>query len=164
MRLEYKWYAIYTKPRNEKKIAKELTKKGIENYCPLVKTLRQWSDRKKKVEVPLINSYIFVKVSEKEYYNALNTPGVVKYVTFSGKTAPIRDSQIEAIRIMLDNNLEYELRTERFKKGQEVEIAYGALSGMKGEIIEFSGKNHLLIRIENIGYSLVVNVPEIHLK
>jgi len=162
--LKYKWYAVYTKPRHEKKLSAELSKKGITNYCPLIKTVKQWSDRKKTVEEPLFKSYIFVNVSEKEYYNAINSFGAVKYITFGGKATPIRDEQIENIKKVLDHNVDFSVSAEKFELGQHVEVEYGPLQGTKGEIVSYSGKNYLLLRIENIGYSLLLKVPATRLK
>src|SRR4030042_2560830 len=95
------WYALYTHSRAEKKVAEELERQGIEHYLPLYKTLRQWSDRKKKVELPLIRSYLFVKIREKKSYPVLQTPGVMRIVSFSGRPVPIPDWQIENLRIVL---------------------------------------------------------------
>ncbi len=162
--LTYKWYAVYTKPRHEKKLSLELTKKGITNYCPLITTVKQWSDRKKTVEEPLFKSYIFVNVSEEEYYNTLNTTGAVKYVSFGGKASPMRDEQIEAIKRVLENKIDFTVSSEAFEIGQKVEVDYGALQGTKGEIVSYSGNNYLLLRIDNIGYSLLVKVPATKLK
>lgn len=161
---KYKWFAVYTKARHEKKTSLELDRKGITNYCPLITTVKQWSDRKKKVKEPLFKSYIFVNVSEKEYYDAINTQGAVKYIAFGGKAAPIRDEEIENIKKLLDNNIDFSVSSEPFEIGQHVEIEYGPLQGTKGEIVSYSGKKYLLLRIGNIAYSLLVKVPAAKLK
>ena len=75
-----KWLVLYTKPRNEKKVAERLTKNGFEVYCPLIKTLRQWSDRKKKVEIPMFSSYVFIHIDEKNRQLPLYDQGVMNYV------------------------------------------------------------------------------------
>lgn len=155
-----KWYAVYTKPRNEKKIANTLTTKGIENYCPLYITERQWSDRKKKVEVPLFSSYIFVHVDKKDYYEALNTKGILKYVSFSGEAVVIQDKQIEIIKQILTEKIEFELSIRTFKKGEKVKIQKGILNGLEGEIVTIDGKENFLIRIENIAYSLLLKIEK----
>jgi len=157
---EFKWYAIYTKPRNEKKVAKELSKKGIENFFPLYITVRQWSDRKKKVEVPLFNSYIFVKPNQKEYYEALNTIGVVKYVSFEGKAVAIPEKQIMAIRQILAHKIEFELSMLSFKRGEKVKIQYGVMTDLEGEIIEIDKQEKFLIRIDAIGYSFLLKISQ----
>jgi len=155
---EYKWYAIYTKSRTEKKVACLLQREQIEFYLPLKKTLRQWSDRKKWVEEPLIRSYVFVKISEKEYYRVLNTPGVMKYVTFDGKAAPIAEWQIIALHKVVEGIDDYELSSEVFKKGNKVRITTGPMTGILGEIIEIRGNKKFIIRIEPIGYSILLNL------
>ncbi len=155
---------MYTKSRVEKKVYEDLTEAGYEAYVPLVKVLKQWSDRKKWVREPLIRSYVFVKASEKEYYNILNTNGIVKYVTFEGKAAPIPENQINMLKAFIDHKLDITVTTERHKKGELINIAHGPLRGHKGEIIEISGKKQFLIRIENIGYSLVVKIPAMYLE
>lgn len=154
----YHWYALYTRPRWEKKVQRELELQGYEHYLPLVTRVKQWSDRKKKVEEPLIKSYIFVRVSEKEYYDVLNVDGAVAYVIFEGKAAPIPEWQIDAIRKTIENMLPFELTGEKLQPGEHVKIKEGDLKGLEGEILRIKGKSKLVIRIESVGYSLVVEM------
>src|SRR4030042_6761553 len=95
------WFAAYTRSRAEKAVARELEKQHINYYLPLYKTIRQWSDRKKKVEEPLIRSYIFVHITDKEYRKVLETSGVVNIVHFSGKPVSIPDWQIDNLKILM---------------------------------------------------------------
>lgn len=161
----YNWYALYTRSRQEKKVYQELTKQSIDAYLPLETKIKQWSDRKKKVEEPMIRSYVFVKSSEKEYYDILNTVGAVRYVTFEGKAAAIPEWQIEAMRRMLDYNLPHQYSDERFLKGEQIKITEGPLKGLEGEVVANSeGKQKVIIRIANIGYSLVIKSPLVFVK
>lgn len=152
------WYAIYTRSRGEKKVAELMKANGFEAYVPLVKTIKQWSDRKKKVEVPLINSYVFVKVSEREYYDVLNTPGVVRYVTFEGKAAPIRDSQMHATKLAVEGSAPIELTNENIEKGQAVKIIAGPMKGAEGEFIRKSKKSKFVINLNQIGFALQLEI------
>lgn len=152
------WYAIYTKSRTEIRVAEQMKGNGFTVYLPMVKTLRQWSDRKKKVEIPLIRSYVFVKVSEREYYDILNTPGVVRYVTFDGKAAPIPEKQILALQMAVANEADIEISTEPMAPGQPVKIISGPLKGAEGEYIFGKGKRNFVIRLNQIGYALKVEV------
>ena len=152
------WYAVYTRSRGEKKLTELLISEGYLAYIPLVKTLRQWSDRKKRVEIPLIPSYVFVKVSNREYYDVLNTPGVVAYVSFEGKAAPIRESQIEAMRKAVDGNMNVKLTHESINQGQKVKIIAGPMKGAEGEYIETKHKSNFIINLDNIGFTLKVEV------
>lgn len=158
--LTYNWYALYTKSRHEKKVYQELVEQNIEAYIPIHTVIKQWSDRKKKVEEPMIRSYVFVKVSEKEYYDVLNIPGASRYVTFEGKAASIPEWQIEAMRKMLEYNLPHYYSNESFSKGDKIRITEGPLCGLNGEVVHDSkGKQKVIIRIENIGYSMVIESP-----
>ena len=155
----YHWYAIYTKSRREKELERDLLADGYEAYLPKINRLRVWSDRKKWVEMPLFSGYVFVKVSNKEYYKVLQHPAAVKYVGFGGEVSRIPERQLETVKRVLGLNLDMEVTTTSFKKGQVVEISAGPMSGCCGEIVSISSKKKLLLRIGDIGYSLVVSVP-----
>lgn len=161
MKKGFSWHVIYTKSRQEKKVAEFLNEKGIEYYLPTITVLKQWSDRKKKVEEVLFKSYVFVCVDEKNYYDALKANGAVRYVSFKGKAAIIPDKQMDLIKNAIDNKLEFDVSTEFFSKGKTVKIGFGPFKGITGEIVAWSGKKKLLIRIQEIGYSLLVKIsPE----
>lgn len=156
----YTWYAAYTKPRNEKKVYARLLEKGIETFLPLQKKLKQWSDRKKMVEEPLFRSYIFVCIEVKDYYNVLNTPGVVRYVTFGGKAAPIPERQIDQVKQLLVQDVEIELLDEAIEPGTSVEIKFGSLKGIIGELVEHLGKKKVVVKIDHVSHSLLVTLPK----
>ena len=161
----YKWYALYTKSRAEKSVFGRLEEQQIETFLPLQKKLKKWSDRKKWVEVPYINSYVFVKVSEKEYYDVLNTLGAVRYVTFEGKAAPIPDWQIDAMKKIVNSDKIFHFSSQHFRKGENLIIESGALAGYAGEVVRDSdGKKKVLIRIDQIGYSMVVEMDILEVK
>jgi transcription antitermination factor NusG len=156
--LEYNWYAAYTKSRNEKKVLLLLQKENIEVYLPLQKKLKHWSDRNKWVEVPLFNSYIFVKISQKEYYDVLKTPGIVKFISFEGKAVAIPENQITALQKIVDSQIDFEITKQTFKKGDKIRIDSGSFVGIFGELIEVRENKKFLIRIEPIGYSVLINM------
>ena len=161
---EKRWYALYTKPRFEKRAEKELLAKHIEVYLPLEKRLKQWSDRKKWVYEPLIRSYIFVHVDNIELEKAYRTPGVLTVVKFEGEPAPIQDKQIQALKDILNSKEVYEVTSENFEIGENVEITEGELKGLKGEMIKHLNKFKVLIRIEVIQQNLLVNINPSYLK
>jgi len=158
MKTEPKWYAAYTKPRAEKKVFERLLRAGFEAYLPLRRVQKKWSDRLKWVEEPLIRSYIFVRITEREYYDVINTPGMVRYVTFEGKAASIPDKQIEALRLLLLEGAELEVSTEYFQPGQKITIRAGMLLGMQGELVEYRGRKKVLVRLGDTGQNLLVTV------
>jgi len=154
------WYAIYTKSRAEKKVCDDLRQRGIEAYLPLRKVLRQWSDRKKWVETPIINSYIFVRIPKSDYLRVFEAKGVVRYVTVKNKAAVIPDSEMEAMQRAVSSNLLFNVEPSYIKKGQTITIASGPLKGIIGEVEEVRGSKKLYLRISNIGYMLVVNLDD----
>jgi transcription antitermination factor NusG len=157
----YKWYALYTKARAEKKVLEQLTQIGIKAYLPLKRVLRQWSDRKKWVDVPVISSYIFIKIPETDYRKVFDARGVVAYVSYKGKAVTIPDHEIEAMRRTIENNIDFDVQQRELKKGEEITITSGPLKGIKGIIKEVQGNKKLYISISNIGYTLVIDMEDV---
>lgn len=153
------WYALYTKPRWEKKVQKYLGDAGIEAFLPLRKTLKQWSDRKKWVEEPLFRSYIFVHIDPKDYYNALNVMGVVRYITFEGKAVVIPERQIRMVQDLLAMNIELEVTETQVQPGERVKIRYGALKDVEGDLVEYKSKSMVALRVDHVSGSILVSVP-----
>jgi transcriptional antiterminator RfaH len=162
--MDKEWYAIYTKPRWEKKVAARLDEKGIENYLPLIKTLKIWSDRKKWVQEPLFKSYLFVHVDKHEYIPALQTPGVVKYVSFERKAVSIPSLQIEAVKTFIESGEDFLTDIPDIKIGDRVLIIRSSLSGLQGTLVKFQQKHRVRIMIDGIKQSLYLNLPISHLK
>lgn len=155
----YHWYAVYIKSRAEKKAQTELQQKEIESFLPLQRKLRQWSDRKKWVEMPLIPGYLFVRVSRKEYDTVLQSSFIVSYVRFEGTAAIIPDNQIEYLQLMLkQDNLDIEITQETFEPGQAIEIIAGPLIGLQGKLVRLNGKNKVAMELEQLGYSAVIEI------
>jgi len=153
------WYAVYVKSRAEKKAQTELQDKEIETFLPLQRKLRQWSDRKKWVEMPLISGYLFVRISRKEYDSVLQSNYVVSYVRFEGTAAMIPDNQIDYLKLMLkQDNLDIEITRESFEIGQMIEVIAGPLIGLRGKLVRIKGKNKVAIELEQLGYSALVEI------
>ena len=152
-----RWYAAYTKSRFEKKVAEDLEKRGVEYYLPMQKSLKQWSDRKKYVEEPLFKSYIFVKVSNQDYLEVLTTNGVVCYVTIGKEKIAIPDFQIEAVRTFLGEQ-ELDKSISYFEEGNEVEIAYGSLKGLRGNLISAKDSRKLIVQIDAINQNITIKL------
>jgi len=159
-----KWYAVYTKSRSEKKVYEELISSGFEVYLPLIKTLKQWSDRKKWVEEPLFRSYLFVHIADTDYYKVLNSIGVVRYITFEGKAVPVPPHQILAIIQFINEEIDYSVGIGNFKISDSVEIIRGSLMGLRGKLVEIKGKQKVKVEIESVGKSIMLTIPKSHLK
>ena len=134
------WYAIYTRPRWEKRVAERLTQKDIINYCPLNRVLRQWHDRKKLVLEPLFTSYVFVRINLKNHLGVLQTNGVINFVNWLGRPAVIKDEEIWLIQQFLQEYKNISVEKEDLKVNDEVMISDGPLLSYKGRIVEIKNK------------------------
>ncbi|MBN2662850.1 MAG: UpxY family transcription antiterminator [Bacteroidales bacterium] len=158
-KIQPKWFAIYTKPRAEKKVNEQLQNYNYEVYLPLKKELRQWKDRLKKVEVPLFNSYVFVRVNLKQYYEIPKLiSGFVKFVTIGGQKVAVRDEEIETIKKMLDYSSQIDISNEDFRLNEKVKIRFGQLRGLQGQLVEFRGKYKIALRIDSLATNLLVEI------
>ena len=157
----YQWYAVYTKANSEKKLFNNLQQKGIECYLPTRKLQKNWIDSKKWIEEPLFRCYLFVKVSYREFFTALNTPGVVCFISFGGKAQPVPEIQINNIKTFLSqNDYEVSITYEQIAKGRPIEISNGSLKGIHGEIMSINGETMLLTRLDSLKCSLHANLSE----
>lgn len=157
-----KWYAVYVKSRYEKKATWLLERDGVEVYLPLITRVKQWSDRRKRVEEPLFKSYIFVHTDLRNYYDILNTVGVVRFICFEGTPVDVPDNQIVAIKEYV-GQVEHEGEVaipQDLHKGQLVMIKYGSMKGLQGHLTEILGKHYVIIDIEIVGSSLPITVSK----
>ncbi len=155
---EKAWFAVYTNSRAEKRVSDRISEMGIEAFLPLQKTLRQWSDRKKLIEKPLISSYVFVKIIPREYFTVRKIDGVVKFIMLQGKPVPIPEVQITNLRILCGSDAEVEISTNVYEKGDLVEVTVGSLAGLRGELIRVGRKHKVVIRIIQPGMNLTVDI------
>jgi transcription antitermination factor NusG len=154
------WHVIYTRSRAGKKVYADLTARGIECFLPLQKQLRQWKDRKKWVEMPLMPGYCFVHITRSDYDRVLNTKNVVAYVVFEGKAAVIPDKQIDSLKQMLrQTDFKVEVSHETFRQGKKVGIINGPLLGLTGELKKEHGNNRFILRIDAINTVFKADVP-----
>lgn len=148
------WYAVYTKPRWEKKVARLLEEAGIENYCPLNKVVKQWSDRKKVVLEPVFKSYVFVKIADKLKWDLKKVNGILNFVYWLGKPAVINENEIITIKKFLNEFSEVQVEEQsRLTVNNKVRIKHGVMMNYHGILIELAG-NKAKVRIESMGITL----------
>jgi transcription antitermination factor NusG len=157
------WYAIYTRPRWEKKVYGLLVEKGVETYCPLNRVQKKWSDRLKWVEEPLFKSYLFVKVTEEEMPKVRLVDGVVNYVYWLGKPAVVRDSEIRAIKKFLNEFTNVRVEPVDLRPNEKVRIQSGILMDEEARILRIRGKRVQIV-IESLRYSLIAVVDRWNLR
>lgn len=147
------WYALYTKPRWEKKVGALLTERATEHYCPLIKVVRQWSDRKKVVMEPVFKGYVFVHVTTLQLWDTLKVPGVVNVVRHLGKPAIIREEEIDTIKKFLNEFHDVEVNNTDVAENSKVRIRKGVLMNYEGIVIEVFG-NRAIVKIDSLGLQL----------
>jgi transcription antitermination factor NusG len=149
------WFAIQTCPRHEKRVANRLTQKGVKNYLPIMPKVRQWSDRRKKIEWPLFPCYTFVRIvpSPEQRVQVLQIPGVVGFVGGARQGIPIPDRQVESIQTLLINRIALD-PYPFLKVGQRVRIRGGALDGIEGILVRRDGMRRLIISVDSFERSV----------
>ena len=157
--MEAKWYAVYTKPRWEKKVAELLAKRRIEHYCPLNRVVRQWSDRKVKVYEPLFTSYVFVRVTEKQHSEVKQVSGIINLVYWLNRPAVIRDGEIEAIREFLDEYKTIRLEKTSVEVNDKVRVLRGPLMEYEGSVVNVLNST-VKLALPSLGYLMIAEVEK----
>ena len=158
------WFVLQTRPRNEKKVFRQIEQKGVEVFLPLIEKVSIWSDRKKKISVPLFTGYVFVNASEHERIRAItNTTGAVKYIFYDKRPAKVSDREIDLIRQSLATPEKISIEEKKISKGDLILITRGIFKGMRGYVNEFRGKYKLTVNLEELSYSfnIILNSNEV---
>jgi len=158
---EPQWVALYTNPRAEKKAESNLKEAGFEVYLPLRKELHTWSDRKKWVEVPLLKSYIFAKITAKQQIPVVNVSGVTALVRFHNHIATIPESEIQMMKDFIAAEVGVQVLTmEKLKRGSRVRIHTGPLAGKIGTLVSDCEEGNFAVEITGISMAMVVYVDK----
>lgn len=154
------WYVLYTRPNQERAIAASLERKAIDFYLPTIKVCKKWSDRKKMVETPLFSTYIFVHLqSPSDYFLSLEIPGTIEYIRFGKQLAGISESVIRNLRIVVDSKKELLLCPENIAIGEPLRITDGPLTGLECEVVQYHGKDKILVRVTLLNRIILVDMP-----
>ena len=158
------WYAVYVRSRHEKKVYHLFEEKGLESSLPLIKTTRQWSDRKKKVEVPLFRGYVFIRIDiRKDKFNILKTDGVVKFIGMGKNPSRIPDEQIHWVHMIVEKS--DTVKNEKgIPVGQKVRVIAGPFKGVEGVAMRVGNQSRLVIVIESIMNAVSVEISPNYLE
>jgi transcription antitermination factor NusG len=159
METNNQWFAVYTKPRWEKKVADLLTRKRIDNFCPLNSVVRQWADRKKMVDEPLFTSYVFVHAAPADLGLIKQTDGILNFVYWLGKPAVIRDEEITTIKDFLQNHKNVQLEKIDVNVSDQVRVLTGPLMLHEGEVMEIKNKT-IRVCLPSLGYAMYAEVEK----
>lgn len=151
------WFAVYTRPRHEKKVAQQLSNKGVEVFLPLRAVISNWKDRRKEVQFPLFAGYVFVHIVLEDRLSVLRIPGVVQFVVSEGKPVAIPDSQIDAVRQLVSSGLKYD-PYPYVKEGMRVTIRNGPLKGVEGLVLAKRKKHLLVLSVDLIQQSASLEI------
>ena len=151
------WHVLYTKPRNEKKVAARLTVAGYTVYCPLQRVRRQWSDRVKVVEEPLFKGYLFINIEEKKRDEVFSFPGAVRYLFWLRRPAVVRDSEIHTIQKWLGEYDHEDIDISEIKLGDYVRITSGQFSGEEAVLLD-RRSNKAVVQLKQLGLQLTLSL------
>lgn len=153
------WFALQTQARHEKVVKERLEKRGVETFLPTMTEIHRWSDRKKKVEVPLFSCYLFARLAptKMDRLRILCVEGVFRFVGHGNEGIPIPEEQIEAVKALIDSDVPCS-PYPFFKVGQKVRICSGSLRGVEGVLVSQNGDDTVVISVDAIQRSLAVKV------
>ncbi|OFX86568.1 MAG: hypothetical protein A2W99_15640 [Bacteroidetes bacterium GWF2_33_16] len=158
-----KCYVFYTYPKFERKVHECLLKDGFDSFLPMHWIVRQWSDRKKKLLVPMFPNYIFANIEYSHIWEILKNSKVICCVKFNNQPSFLKQKEIDNIVKIINNDYLFEISCN-LSIGDSVIINGGALTGMKGVLVEERGKKRFALRIESLKQSIIVNVPSEYLE
>jgi len=153
---DYRWYILFVRTNHEFKVQKHIDRIGITNYLPVRKILSQWSDRKKWIDHPMFPGYIFIRVSCREFFSALNHFSIICYVSFGNEPAVINDEIIMVIRRIESNYIECVDEIECFSCADNIKIVSGPLKGIEGIISRIDNNNFFVTEIPEINHSIKI--------
>ncbi len=157
------WYAIWTRSRHEQRVLEQLEQKGYEAFLPTIPKWSRWKDRKRKIDWPLFPGYCFARFDAADRLPVLKCTGVVSIVSFDGDVAPIPETEIEAIRLVVHSDLRYD-PCPLIKEGTLVEVTHGPLRGVQGRLVRKGAHARLVLAVDLIGQAVSVEVDAADVK
>lgn len=151
------WYALYTRHQHEKTVARILSGKGFEIFLPLYATAHRWKDRTKHLSLPLFPCYVFLRGETHRRTDVLSTPGVHSLVGIEGRPAPISESEIDAIRQMVESKVRLEPHPF-LRCGDWIRVKSGPLAGIEGILVRKKKLLRLVVSVELLQKSVAVEV------
>ena len=152
------WYVVYTYPNTEKRICNDLTRRQITSFLPIQKVVRQWSDRKKQLEVPLFPSYVFVKIHSKDMWMVTMVDGVARFVSFNGTPAIVKESEVDVIKKIISGARSIRNESNCLTEGDYVQIKNGPLTGLEGRGVCKQGNTRLYHNLTSINKMISVAI------
>jgi transcription antitermination factor NusG len=153
----HRWYAVYTYPRHEKAVREQLESKSIEAFLPTFASESHWKDRRVRIQTPLFPGYVFTRIDLSERSKVFAVSGVIRMVSFNGTPAPIDDTEIQAVRLCLEQGVAVQ-PYPFLEVGDRVRVRSGVLKGLEGLISRCKNERRLIIPISLINQSVAVEI------
>jgi transcriptional antiterminator NusG len=153
------WIALYTRPRWEKTVAAQLELRDIQAYVPIQRFVRQWSDRKKVVEAPLLPSYVLVQLAPNQLHRVYHTHGIIRVVTFHGRVATIQQSEIDLLKRLEQSQASVTFSSTLLQTNDFVRIIHGPFEGCLGKVIRSPDGCRVALEIQQLSCAFLVEVP-----
>ncbi|WP_299188204.1 UpxY family transcription antiterminator [uncultured Aquimarina sp.] len=160
------WYVLYVRSRYERKVDELLKENGLESFLPIVTTIRKWSDRQKKLEIPLFSSYVFVNIkTSMDFHKTLSVEGACSFIRFGSEYGIVKDEEINKIKFLVDADGVKDLKVdnESYEEGEVMLIQYGSLAGIECEVININNENKIIVRLDSINQGITATVPSNYL-
>ena len=167
MKFSIGWHVLYVKSRCERKVDQYLKELSLESFLPQIKTVRQWSDRKKTILKPLFPSYVFVNLKTSlEFHQALSVNGACAYVSFGQMYARVSEKEIDQIKLLTGDSdiVDFEVSSAPLKVGDMKKITYGSLKGLKCKIIRADNMNKIMVRVASLRQNVTITTPAYYLE
>ncbi len=161
---EPRWFAVRTRFKSEKVALKQLLSYQINAYLPIKTLTRRYNRKIRHVEMPLINSFVFVKITKAQYVKVLETEYVSGFLKFGQNLLSIPEEQIDLIKRLLGENIDVTANEEHFQKGDMVEVIAGPLLGLQGYLLNIQGKERVMVELANSGFTLQIDIDHHLLK
>lgn len=155
----HKWYVLYTRTNFEMKVNADILTREFESYLPLQTIWRKWSDRRKRLFVPLFPNYVFVKMPLREKTKVLSIPGVIKLISVDREPIAVSEDDLEKVRRLVESNKDLAVEVEKYV-GMKVRVVSGVFAGLEGEIIRVSNRARLLVKLGSINQALSVEMEQ----
>ncbi|MFM2269026.1 MAG: hypothetical protein RL757_2467 [Bacteroidota bacterium] len=161
---EYRWFAVRTKFRHEKALALQLEKTGVQAYVPMRMVVRKYVRKKREIELPLIHSFVFVRIVMAQYQKVLKCEYVAGFLKFGNDILPIPEEEMDFLEQVCNPEIEVEIDTKKLRTGLKVEIVEGVFTGQNGILVEIKGRKWMQIELFNFGQTILINVEKDKLK
>jgi len=161
--VEPRWYAVYTRANHERRAHEQLLQRSIDSFLPTYLSVRRWKDRRVRLQMPLFPGYLFVHVPLRERLRVLEVPAVARLVGFTSVPVALEDVEVERLRMVLAQSTSAQPHPY-LSVGRRVRVIAGPLHGTEGILVKRKRHFRVILSIDLIMRSVIVDVSEADLE